>query len=80
MALLGLIVSSVIMINQNGMNQQLQGWVNLLWLPLPMIIIIIDRVCIRKYDLKKVNKTESYILGSLILLLLINYVRIQSQL
>ena len=78
-ALLGIIVSSIIMINQNGMNQRLQGWVNLLWIPLPIFIIIIDRINVRKYDTNKVNKAEFYILGSLLLLFVINWIRLQQQ-
>ncbi|MEO8252866.1 MAG: hypothetical protein ABI554_00665, partial [Flavobacterium sp.] len=78
-ALLGLIISSIVLINHNGMNQRLQGWVNLLWLPLPIFILIIDRICVRKFELKKVNKTQFYILGILILIIAINWIRLQLQ-
>ena len=73
----GIIVSSIILMNYYGMDGRLQGWVNLLWIPLPIFIIIIDRICVRKYDTKKVNKTELYILGNLLLLFLINLIRLQ---
>lgn len=75
--LVGIIVSSIILMNNYGMDGRLQGWVNLLWIPLPIFIIIIDRISVRKYDTKKVNKTELYILGSLLLLFLINMIRLQ---
>lgn len=78
-AILALIVSSIIMMNQNGMDQRLQGIVNLLWLPLPVLILIIDRICIKKYELKEVNKIEFYIVGSLILLFLLNWGRLRLQ-
>lgn len=72
----GLGISSVIMINQLGMNQRLQGLVNLLWLPLPVLIFIIDRICVRKFGAKNVNKIQWYILVILILLVILNYVRL----
>jgi len=78
-SILGIIVSSLIMINQNGMNQRLQGWVNLLWLPLPIVILMIDRICIRKFELKDVNRIQLYILGTLIFLFIINVIRLQLQ-
>jgi hypothetical protein len=65
-ALLGLIISSIIMINYYGMNEKLQGWVNLLWLPLPILTLIIDRICVRKFNTEKVNKIEIYILEILL--------------
>jgi hypothetical protein len=79
MALLGIIVSSIIMTNHNGMDQRLQGWVNLLWLPLPILIIIIDRACLRKFGAKKTNKMQLYILGAFILLIILNIFRLQIQ-
>lgn len=75
--LLGIIISSIILMNNYGMDGRLQGWVNLLWIPLPVLIIIIDRFYVRKYDIKIVNKTELYILGSLLLLFIINMIRLQ---
>lgn len=76
LTLSGLVISSVIMINQLGMNQRLQGWVNLLWLPLPVLILIVDRICVRKFGAKNVNKIQWYILAILILLIVLNYVRL----
>jgi len=78
-SILGIIVSSLIMINQNGMNQRLQGWVNLLWLPLPIVILIIDRICVRKFKVKTVNRIQLHILGALIFLFTINLIRLQLQ-
>lgn len=75
--LLGILISSIILINSNGMNARLQGWVNLLWIPLPILILIIDRMCVKKHPVKNVNKTELYILGSLLLLFLVNLIRLQ---
>ncbi|WP_222536901.1 hypothetical protein [Pedobacter polysacchareus] len=78
-ALLGIIVSSIIMVNQNGMNQRLQGWVNLLWLPLPIVTLVIDRIWLKKSGLKKTNKIQLYILGAFILIVVLNVIRIQIQ-
>lgn len=79
LTLFGLIISSLIMINQLGMNQRLQGWVNLLWLPLPLLILIVDRICVRKFGTKSVNKIQWYILVTLILLVVLNYVRLLTE-
>jgi len=76
-ALFDLIISFIVMINQLGMDQRLQGWVNLLWLPLPVLTLIIDRLCIRKFGTKNVNKIELYILALLTLLIIINLIRLQ---
>ena len=78
-ALLGITISSIIMINQNGMNQRLQGWVNLLWLPLPIIILIIDRIWLKKSGLKNTNKVQCYIVAAFILLFILNVIRLQMQ-
>lgn len=78
-ALLILTISSIIMINQNGMNQRLQGWVNLLWLPLPIVTLIIDRICVRKFGTEKSNKYELYVLVVSISLFAINWIRLQLQ-
>jgi len=61
------------------MNARLQGWVNLLWLPLPVLIIIIDRICIWKFEAKNVNRIQFYILGTLMFLFIINLIRLQLQ-
>ena len=79
LSLLGIIVSSIILTTRNGMNERLQGWVNLLWLPVPILIIIIDRICLKKYGVKKSNKIQLYILGALILLFILNLFRLQIQ-
>ena len=70
-ALLGLIISSIILLSYNGMNQRLQGLVNLLWLPLPILTLIIDRICVRKFEIKKINRTQFYILGIIIILFIV---------
>ncbi len=79
LSLLIIIVTSTIMINSNGMNDRLQGWVNLLWLTLPILILIIDRIFIKKYETKRVNKFQFLVLLFLMLVFLINYVRLQLQ-
>lgn len=79
LSLLIIIVTSTIMINSNGMNDRLQGWVNLLWLTLPIFILIIDRIFIKKYETKRVNKFQFLVLLFLMLVFLINYVRLQLQ-
>ena len=76
-ALLGIIVSSIIMTNQNGMNQRLQGWVNLLWLPLPILILIIDRIWLKKSGVKKTNKVQLYMVIAFVLLFVLNVIRLQ---
>ncbi|MBC8984933.1 hypothetical protein H9X96_04000 [Pedobacter sp. N36a] len=78
-ALLGIVVSSIIMTNQNGMNQRLQGWVNLLWLPLPILIFIIDRIWLKKSGVKKTNKIQLYIVAAFVLLFVLNVMRLQVQ-
>lgn len=77
--LLGIIISSIILISSNGMNERLQGWVNLLWLPLPILTIIIDRIFVNKIEAKKVNKIELYILVTLVIFFIINWTRLQLQ-
>lgn len=79
LSLLIIIVTSTIMINSNGMNDRLQGWVNLLWLTLPILILIIDRIFIKKYETKRVNKFQFLVLLFLMLVFIINYVRLQLQ-
>jgi len=74
---MGILISSLILINHNGMNHRLQGWVNLLWLPLLFIILAIDRTCVWKFGVKKVNKVQLTILSTLILLFIINWIRLQ---
>ena len=61
------------------MDQRLQGWVNLLWIPLALVFLIIDRVCVRKFGARAVNKIELYILSILFLLFIINWIRLQLQ-
>ena len=61
------------------MNERLQGWVNLLWLPLPILTIIIDRIFVNKIEAKKVNKIELYILVTLVIFFIINWTRLQLQ-
>lgn len=67
------------MINQISMNARLQGWVNLLWLPLPLLILIIDRICVKKFEVKKVNEIELSILKILTILFIFNWIRLQLQ-
>lgn len=75
-SLVGLIVSSIVLINRLGMNGQLQGWVNLLWIPLPLVILIIDRICVSKFATQKVNRVQWYILGTLTVLFILNLARL----
>lgn len=78
-AFVGIFISSIVMMLQKDMNIRLQGLVNLFWLPLPIIIIVIDRICVRKSGQEKVNIFQLYILGVLILLFTINWIRLQFQ-
>jgi prepilin signal peptidase PulO-like enzyme (type II secretory pathway) len=79
LSIIGILISSIVMINGNGMDQRLQGWVNLLWLPLVILFIIIDRICVGKFGVKAVNKVELYVLGILVILFIINWIRLQYQ-
>lgn len=72
-ALLGLIISSIILISSKGMNQRLQGWVNLVWIPLPLAILFMDRLGVRKFKLQKLNRLQLYILGVFVLTVMIFY-------
>ncbi|PWK02093.1 hypothetical protein BC749_101153 [Flavobacterium araucananum] len=67
-ALLGIVVSSTIMISLYDMDQKIQGWVNLLWIPFIIAILIIDRICVRIFGVRKINRIEMYILGTMLLL------------
>lgn len=78
-AIAGILISSIILINTNGMDQRLQGWVNLLWLPLAIVFLIVDRLCVKKFGTRAVNKVELYILSVVILLLIMNWIRLQLQ-
>lgn len=73
----GLIISSIILINANGMDQRLQGWVNLLWLPLAILFLIADRIFVKKFGTASVNKIEVYILSIVIFLLIVNWIRLR---
>jgi len=44
-----------------------------------LFLLIVERICVWKYGAKKVNKIQLYILGSLIFLFLINWLRLQLQ-
>lgn len=78
-AFVGISISSLILINSNGMDQRLQGWVNLLWLPAIILVLIIDRLLVKKFDVKKVNEVQLYVLGTAIVLFLINWLRLELQ-
>ncbi|MCS4225447.1 hypothetical protein [Sphingobacterium sp. BIGb0165] len=45
-----------------------------------LLLLIVDRICVWKFGATKVNKVEMYILGIFILLLILNWIRLQSQL
>jgi len=78
-SMLAIVISSIILINSSGMDQRLQGWVNLLWVPVAVLFLIIDRLCVKKYGTHVVNKVELYILGILILLVVLNWIRLRFQ-
>lgn len=79
MTFLGILVSSIILTNSNGMGQRLQGWANLLWLPFILLILIVDRICVRKFGSEKVNKIQRYILGGMVFIFIINLIRLRLQ-
>ncbi|MFD2909415.1 hypothetical protein ACFSX9_11815 [Flavobacterium ardleyense] len=68
---LGILTSAIVYINSNGMNQRIQGMINLLWLPVIILFLVIDRLFVSKFGAKKVNKIECYLLGVLTVLFLI---------
>jgi len=45
-----------------------------------LLLLIVDRICVWKFGATKVNKVEMYILGIFILLFVLNWIRLQSQL
>ncbi|WP_293945932.1 MULTISPECIES: hypothetical protein [unclassified Sphingobacterium] len=44
-----------------------------------LLLLIIDRICVWKFGTAKVNKIEVYILGTFILLFVLNWIRLQWQ-
>ena len=77
--ILGIVISSVIKISSNAASEMLQGWVNLLWMLIPIFILIIDRICAKRFGIETVNKIEFYILIIFILLFLGNLLRLRLQ-
>lgn len=72
-------ISSLILITGNSAPQALQGWINLLWIPLIVLLLFIDRLFVTKFGAKKVNKIQVYLLGALILLFILNWLRLSIQ-
>ena len=68
------------LINGNSAEDGILGIFMMLGIIPVVIVLIIDRFLIRKYEVKKVNKVQFIVLGSLILLFLINWARLQLQL
>ena len=68
------------LINGNSAEDGILGIFMMLGIIPVVIVLIIDRFLIRKYAVKKVNKVQFIVLGSLILLFLINWARLQLQL
>ncbi|BAP33396.1 uncharacterized protein CHSO_4359 [Chryseobacterium sp. StRB126] len=54
----------------------LAGMYILLGLIPVVILIIADRICVRKFGAKKVNKVQFYIIGILVLLFILNWIRL----
>ena len=79
LAILGLLVSSIVLVNGNSVNDSLQGWVNLAWLVLPVLILIVEPIFIRKRGLQRVRNIEFYILAGLLFVFVINWARLQLQ-
>lgn len=44
-----------------------------------LLLLIIDRICVWKFGTAKVNKIEVYILGTFMLLFVLNWIRLQWQ-
>lgn len=44
-----------------------------------VILIVIDRIFVKKFGVKKVNKIQGYILATLVISVLINWFRLQLQ-
>ena len=62
LAIVGVIIF-FILINGTGLyDAMVAGFILIGFIPL-LLIIIADRVCVKRYGVKKVNKVELYILG-----------------
>ena len=72
----GLVYSSI-MFNSSSASDGLVGIYTLFGLIPVVIIIVIDRICVRRFGVGNVNKIELYILGALLLLFILNWVRLQ---
>lgn len=74
-----ILISSFILINGNSVDQALQGWVNLVWIPLIVVLLFLDRLFVKKFGAKRVNKIQSYIFSGIILLFILNWFRLSIQ-
>ncbi|SFS48848.1 hypothetical protein SAMN05660206_102196 [Sphingobacterium wenxiniae] len=76
---LAVILFASILISGHSAPDELAG-IYLLFTLIPLVVLLIaDRICVRKFGTKSVNKIQFYILGSIILLFIINWVRLQTQ-
>ena len=60
-------ILGLILLGSGGINTSIFGfYVALFSLPISLIIIVIDRICVWKFGAKKVNKVQLYILAGYI--------------
>ncbi|REC78955.1 hypothetical protein [Chryseobacterium rhizosphaerae] len=74
------IIFSIIAFDSVSAQDGLAGMYALFGLiPVVIIIMIIDRICVWKWGPKKVNKVQFYIAGIFIVLFILNWIRLQLQ-
>lgn len=73
------VIFSIIAFNSVSAQDGLAGMYALFGLIPVVIIIIIDRICVWKLGVKKVNKVQFYIAGIFIALFILNWIRLQLQ-
>lgn len=79
LSILSVIIFSIIAFNSVSAQDGLAGMYALFGLIPIVIIMILDRICVWKFGVKKVNKIQFYIAGIVLSLFMLNWVRLQLQ-
>lgn len=79
LSILSVIIFSIIAFNSVSAQDGLAGMYALFGLIPVVIIMIIDRICVWKFGVKKVNTIQFYIAGIVLSLFILNWVRLQLQ-
>lgn len=79
LSMLSVIIFSIIAFNSVSAQDGLAGMYVLFGLIPVVIIMIIDRICVWKFGVKKVNKIQFYIAGIVLSLFMLNWIRLQLQ-